>query len=134
MGRGILFKCKNCKKRYSVQFGTGMLFSEVYKETVDAIDKGKYGKEWQQLLRDTPNVIVDVKLELYICDKCRNWNCEENLSLYSPNEAEGLKEYPHICSKCGSVMKRVDEDNMPNTLPCPKCGTENEMDSIMMWD
>lgn len=38
MGTGYLFKCKNCKKRYSVQLGIGFLFPKVYRETLESMD------------------------------------------------------------------------------------------------
>lgn len=152
MGRGYLFKCKNCKKRYSLQLGIGMLFSEVYREKLESIDKGEYGDEWQKLYKETPFAAVDIWRELFICDSCGNWKVKPNLSLYAPNNPEQiipqssvsrydleqdyklLKEYSHICSKCGKAMSKILDDNIPRSLPCPNCGTENEIGSLMMWD
>ena len=166
MGTGYLFKCKNCKKRYSVQLGIGMMFPEVCRETLDDMENGEYGEELQKLCKETPYAAVNVEREMFMCDKCGNWKVSENLSLYAPNDPEQirakqygiktvdewgyvpyvtsldleqdyhlLKEYRHICSKCGSVMKKIDDDNIPGILPCPYCGTDNGMEpSIMLWD
>jgi predicted RNA-binding Zn-ribbon protein involved in translation (DUF1610 family) len=164
MGTGYIFKCKNCRKKYSVFLGIGSLFPKVYRETLKDIDEGKYGEEWQRLYRETPYAAVDAESELFICDKCGNWNVSKNLSLYAPNEPQRIKEkqygsknedklgyvpyvmrfdleqeyhllkdYAHLCSKCGTVMKRADD--VPFVLPCPKCGADNEMEpSLVMWD
>ena len=44
-----------------------------------------------------------------------------------------LKDYAHLCSKCGTVMERADD--VPFVLPCPKCGADNEMEpTIVMRD
>ena len=44
-----------------------------------------------------------------------------------------IKEYTHICSKCGGAMRKIS-DNIPSTLSCPKCCTDNEVADLMMWD
>ena len=164
MGTGYLFKCKNCKKRYSVQLGIGFLFPKVYRETLETIDNGMYDEEMQKLFRETPYAAVDAERELFICDNCGNWKVDANLSLYARNDIELLKrrsygekaveelghepcvmrfdleenyhlirEYSHICSKCGNVMKK-NSDIIPSMLLCPKCGTENEVANLMQWD
>ena len=91
MGSGYLYVCKNCKKRYSVQLGVGKLFPQIYEETTRLIDRGHYGPEWQKIYRHTPYVAVDAALELYLCDNCRNWKSDKNLSLYEPNDIAQIK-------------------------------------------
>ena len=85
MGNGIALKCSKCKKEYSINRGVGFSFPDVYKKTLKAIKKGKYGDKLKQLSQDTELVAVDAEDHVYLCRKCGHWIVEPGLSLYAPN-------------------------------------------------
>lgn len=152
MGSGYWFKCNNCRKRYTVQLGIGYLYPKVYRETVEAITNGDYGKKWQNLYSGTQGAVVDASQKLFICDNCNNWENAKDLSIYDPGNTQQdtdqivmphelqqhyhlVKEHTQTCSKCGAPMRKVPDDNIPSVLPCPKCGSANtEEPKLMMWD
>lgn len=151
MGTGYAFKCKKCGHEYDVLVGCGFRFPKEYQECIKAIKCGKYGSEWKSLFLETHNAVVDADEYLYICRSCGNWKVEKSLSLYSstaelsedtyvmPYELNEtcnfIKSYFHKCKKCKKRMHRVDEDDILSLLlPCPKCGTENNVAELIMWD
>lgn len=45
-----------------------------------------------------------------------------------------LKEYKHVCPKCGKVMRKIDEEELFEKT-CPTCGERyEEGGDIIMWD
>lgn len=164
MGSGYDFKCKKCQKEYSVMFGIGMLYPDVYQETVADIKNGKYGLEWQQLMNAEEYVAVNAEIEVYICRECKHWKTDLNLSLYRPKDVEAIrnKQYgiktveewgdvPYVVEyelkeeynlikvyvhKCEKCGKPIYKanDTEIENLPCPYCGTENVPDGICTWD
>ena len=44
-----------------------------------------------------------------------------------------LKEYKHVCPKCGKVMRKIDEEKLKEKT-CPKCGEKYQMFSGILWD
>ena len=45
MGMGYSYKCKKCGHEYSVFLGVGMMYPQVYRQKLDEIAEGAYGKE-----------------------------------------------------------------------------------------
>ena len=164
MGTGYRYVCSKCKEEYEVFQGIGMLFPTTYKNLVDKIKKGEYGKEWKELFETTKNVAVDAETHIYCCSECRSWNAEPGISLYvavndsaiedvkngyavfydddsipammgNKPEYRLLKEYEHKCKKCGSVMHETGNEEICS-LPCPKCGSAPDMEhfGIINWD
>lgn len=162
MGRGYGFKCTKCKNEYSVM--PGMMYPQVYQEAIKDIKNGNYGAQWQQLINSEEYVAVNAEREIYICSDCKHWKLELNLSLYRPKDVEAIrteqygiktveewgyvlyvmghdfkekyslmKVFVHKCEKCGKRMHKATEAEMEN-LPCPKCGTENSPNGLIMWD
>ena len=152
MGSGIGLKCSKCHKGYTIITGGGMMFPSVYRELLDDIKKGRYGKEWQDIAQKTPHVAVDAEDYVYSCNKCGAWKIEKGLSLYEPNDQESLKkkqygiktveEWGHVpyvtnydlvtdyhavkryIHKCDKCGGRMHrvKEKEFNNLPCPKCG------------
>ena len=164
MGSGFELKCSKCKKEYGIYLGFGMLYPNLYEETVKDIKDGKFGKEWKQFYEDTENVAVDVENHVFICPNCGFWKQEKGMSLYVPDNEYALKdvkkglpifygdesipamfgqkpeyrlvrEFEHKCDKCGAKMREASESEMWG-LPCPECGASPDPEeiSIMDWD
>ncbi len=163
MGRGYTFKCKKCQNEYGVSWGIGGAFPHVYRSCLSDITAGKYGEEWKELALSYEHIAVDAARYLYVCKFCGNWKVEKSLSLYKaksldtindslveriseeysgftfvmPSELNDnfifLKSYVHKCEKCGKRMCKTDIRHL-QSLPCPKCGTENETKGMLWWD
>ncbi len=164
MGSGYGFKCKKCGCDYNIHCGIGMMFPTVYKSCIDDVKKGVYGDEWKSIASCEKYFAVDASLNLYICNKCNNWNTQYSMSIYKPksdndiiNKRYGektvkelgyvpyvtpfdlkddytfIKSYIHKCDKCGHRMHKVDIDHL-SSLPCPKCGSENNELDMIRWD
>ncbi len=151
MGHGLIVKCKKCKTEKAFNTGIGMAFPSEYKDITDGINKGDYGKEWQAFFEENPGPAVNANRSIYQCEACHELVEEYNLSLYNNKKGnppehgvcfpwelseggyEFVKEYEHRCPKCGKVMRRIDEGNVPS-LPCPKCGRKLIIVDEVMWD
>lgn len=158
MGSGYSFHCKKCKKQYDVKEGIGFLYPLEYSEMVQKIKDGKYGKTWQKLFAETPFVAVDASWVVLMCESCRKWKVGQDATLYVPNDVNAirknsedtetidfitpydlgesfriLKAYECKCRKCGGRMRKTAVEEA-KTLPCPKCGTENEPEHDILWD
>lgn len=163
MGHGYSFICKKCRHRYDVHLGIGMMFPRVYASCISDIKSGEYGEEWKSLLLNQENIAVDASKYLYVCKSCGHWKVSYSLSLCVPKEPDKilgerygdktrelrrvsyvspldlemnyshLKSYFHKCDKCGKRMHKADADKI-SSLPCPKCGTENEKSDSIDWD
>ena len=164
MGQGYGFKCKNCRHEYSIRLGIGMMYPEVCRNLLQNLEQGKYGKEWQQLSKNTPYAAVDVKSVIYICNDCSRWEMGKDITLYAPNDPAAIshKQYgiktveewgyvPYVTGielkrdyhilkryyhKCGNCGKRMHKASKDEMvhLPCPKCDEINEPNSFIMWD
>lgn len=44
-----------------------------------------------------------------------------------------LKEYKHVCPKCGKVMRKINEEELEKKT-CPRCGEKYQMFSGILWD
>ena len=67
MGYGYDYKCKTCKKKYSVRLGIGFSFPSVYRRLLSDIKDGKYGDTFKNILESKKYVAVDAEKELYNC-------------------------------------------------------------------
>jgi len=94
MGSGVVLSCA-CGTVYEVSLGIGMMFPSVYRETLEAAEKGQYGIEWQQLVSKTKYIAIDAERYLFYCEKCGFWEVQYGLSLYKPKSVERLvkKQY-----------------------------------------
>ena len=164
MGKGYRFKCKKCQNEYCASWGIGGAFPLVYRSCLSDIIAGKYGLEWKKLALSEEYIAVDASSYLYSCNFCGNWKIAYSLSLYKPKNPKSipdkqygiktvrewgyvpyvtpldfeddyifLKSYVHKCDKCGKRMHKTDIKHL-TSLACPKCGTDNEIDGILMWD
>lgn len=164
MGQGYRFVCKKCDCLYFASYGIGMMYPQAYRKLLEEIENGKYGKEWQQLLKDNPYAAVNAEIIVYICKECGHWETGQDITLYAPNNpdsipkkqygiktieewgyvpyvtASDLKEEYHVLKhyyhKCSKCGKRMHKasDDEIQHLPCPKCGTENEAEGGLLWD
>ena len=164
MGKGYTFKCKKCQNEYGVSWGIGGAFPRVYQSCIENIKAGKYGEEWKTLASSQEYFAVDASRYLYICKSCGNWEISYSLSLYKPKDPESIpdmqfgiktvrewgyvpfvtpsnleddyifiKSFVHKCNKCGKRMHKANTKKL-QSLPCPKCGTQNETNGMLWWD
>ena len=158
MGQGYSFHCKKCNKTYDVAEGIGFLYPSEYRKMVEKIKNGRFGKTIRELYTGTPFVTVDASRVVLICESCRHWRVGQDATLYVPNDADAirknngnneiidfitpydlgedfhiLKSYECKCRKCGGRMRKTTVEEA-KTLPCPKCGTENEPKPDLLWD
>ena len=148
MGEVFEFKCKKCRKKYSVSLGIGYMQPSVCEETYRDILDGKYGFEWKEACKQGgDNIAITAEEVVYRCEKCGNWENKTDITLYAPNKSSKkngghflmrgdedfhvLKQYVPTCSKCGGSMKEMEE---VFELPCPKCGTVNGSGFMMLAD
>ncbi len=162
MGQGYHFICKQCHEKYSADVGCGIAQPMACEKAFSKIASGAYGAERKRLVEELSGIAVSGNLELYVCSSCNRWESTLDLTLYEPNEPDYvpeftiggetrwcgapcvsdwelcqdyhvIKRYYHICTQCGRRMHKASEQETLN-LTCPKCGTLNWIDSIIMWD
>ena len=164
MGYGYDYKCKTCKKKYSVRLGIGFSFPSVYRRLLSDIKDGKYGDTFKNILESKKYVAVDAEKELYICKNCGKWETNYILNLYIPKNIEKLlnKQYgiktvrewgyvPYVMEYdliknykllrryvhvCSNCGKRTHKANETDLgqLTCPHCSTKNAIESYVDWD
>lgn len=151
MGRGYSFICEKCGKTQYLHIDFGMMFPLVYQRTVKNIRRGTYGKEWKSFFEKYPNGIINAYKEIYYCPECHLAKSDLNLSFYKPldpNEPELtdvdyvldfsryslVKEYTHICKKCGKRMKNVTRSVWLMPVKCPECGERLKYKGKLLWD
>ena len=119
---GLPYKC-GCKTKEAVAkqiyFSLPEEPEKNTKKLLKAVSEGTFGEEWKQLLLDHPEGSVDCSYDLYICEKCGNWENEERMDFYLPCGEPKYKavnpyskdagyslyrKYDHVCGKCGSMM------------------------------
>ena len=164
MGAGYGFVCKKCGCEYGAHPGIGMGYPSVYRDLVKKILAGKYGEEYRKLFKETPYAAINGETHTYVCANCGNWNDEENLTLYAPNDAEEVAKIPYgekTVKERGYIPYAMERDlkehfhairryrhhcskcghimhqateEESRHLPCPECGEKNEPFSMIMWD
>lgn len=163
MGQGYGFKCKKCNHEYSVSTGVGFIYPSIYEDTIKAAQAGKYGEEWRQLIDSKRYMDIDASEQVFVCEcgnwknemdlsvyEPKNESRIKKLKFGELDVSEMnhlpyvmkydrdrlfklVKEYPHMCDKCGKQMKLVDEDSI-DRLACPKCGEVNETRDFICFD
>lgn len=153
MGKGYQIKCNKCSYEFEAMLGVGMLFPSVYARTVEAINNGDYGKEYNDFFKTHNNAVVNCEKELAVCTRCNSLKAVPNMSVYLPKNGcaeapayvmgrdledyDKQLDYVHKCS-CGGDMKIVDfpDDLMNGKLVCPECGERLGFDpkNMILWD
>ena len=105
MGIGFELVCRRCRYSFRIGFGIGLLFPQVYRETIQAAWEGKLGSEVQDFLRDSPQGALDCEQVLLQCTSCGALDSGPDLSMYLP-EDEPAADKP-------------SEDEPEGSLPCP---------------
>lgn len=82
MGFEYSFRCKKCRKEYSARLDDGDSYPPLCTETMENAKKGKYGKEWQEIILTEKDAKINDKIDLYRCRSCGYWKTNMNLSLY----------------------------------------------------
>ncbi len=158
MGKGYSYAC-SCGKHYSVYPGSGMLYPDVYRKTIERIAAGRYGAEWKKAYLSTPHAAINADTVIYVCSDCGVWKADTDISLYAPNDPEIYRtpdgtetdEPPYVaewelktgyhlvkryflrCRRCGRRMHKASPAELEN-LPCPACGRKNRPACGIMWD
>ena len=137
MGSGYDFKCKKCKTKYSAMPGIGMMYPKVYQEVVEDIKNGKYGPECQEIMNLAlyrPKNAEAIRTKQYGIKTVEEWGYVPYVMGYDLKAEYSLVEvFVHKCKKCRKRMHKATDEEL-QTLPCPKCGTENATSGLLMWD
>ena len=164
MGDGYSYTCKKCNHKYWVFTGAVMMFPTVYRDTLNAIAKGKYGSKLQELFNSTPYAAINAADTVYICGECDSWEYAKDLTLYAPNNPDDIpqkqygiktvaewgyvpyvtrrdleKEY-HVVKRCyhhcSKCGKRMHKASLTElvNLPCPKCGSANQAEGEILLE
>ena len=163
MGQGYEFKCK-CGYSFNPFLGVGFLFPKVYQKRKDSAQKGEYGRELKEFFSEHPEGAIDAAMVVVKCQKCGDYSCVPNLSMYLPKTKEKRQKgrwsvampfegddyvapwelsesytlfakYQHTCKSCGGDMDIVPEDDLEkNGIVCPRCGKSVSSEETIMWD
>ncbi len=175
MGHGYILRCKECHFEMTLNMGVGFLFPQVYQETMETAKSGEYGEVVQEFLISLPDGALNCENVLLQCPECGNLEMGPDLSMYIPgkdtkprekgnwsvafpfegasyvapwdlNDYELVRRFEHKCSRCGAVMKCINQKDMEkkpgavlagekeSEFLCPKCGKPLWHDGILMWD
>jgi DNA-directed RNA polymerase subunit RPC12/RpoP len=130
MGHGFIYNCPKCEHKAELLVGVGFCEPNPTEIILD-IQKGLYGDKAKDFLKAYPSYSIDAYLEIYQC-KCGNIENKYHVVLKAPNVR--TLSIRHHCNKCGSVMKKLDEQ--PKVFPCPECGFSLELEMVdeILWD
>ncbi len=140
------------------------MYPTVYQEKLDELAEGKYGADRQELYKKTPYAAISAEYVVLVCGACGAWEESTDMTLYAPNDPDEigkkqfgiktaeewgyvpyafsntlkkdyhvLKREYHTCSKCGKRMHKASSTELIG-LPCPECGTVNQLEGIWCWD
>ena len=143
MGTGFKIKCKKCGYEREFSLGVGFLYPQVYKQTIEEINEGKFGEEYKELMQKHPDSEVDISTYIYYCPKYYKYILDQDNSLYKPTdnfyEYDTLYQWKHICPKCGKEMIKMNDEEFLLNLEkemfhCENCGaTLNLEDTTKFW-
>lgn len=151
MGTGLIVKCNTCKFKESYHLGAGMMFPNVYKNLVEEVRSGRYGKEWREFFEENDGAAINAEKQLYQCPSCNRLKLDYDKSLYKSksntppedgywcywrnpcNEYKLFKRFIHYCPKCKIEMRRIEICKDTN-IPCPRCGNELTQNNNVSWD
>ncbi len=176
MGSGFVLRCKKCGYKKELYLGVGFRFPQIYQETIESARKGKYGKIVQMFLEEHPDGVLNCDRVLLQCPDCNYLETGLDLSMYIPKQDtipkeqgrlavsapfedasyvapwkldnyELIRHYEHICRKCGTKMKALNEKDLEKEngplfprreqteFGCPKCGEPLwNVDRKILWD
>ena len=161
MGQGYGYVCKKCGHEYHVDTGIGMLFPQVYRNTIKEIAEGKNGQKRKDLYKKIPFLAVDAEAYYYECEDCGYWSVEQGMDLYKPKNTEKIRkqqfgektveewgEVPYVMNyelkydyilvdkydhRCPKCCGQMKKRNK-TVISCPKCGTKNRPVKDVLWD
>ena len=141
MGRMIMVKCDCGFFKEDYLYGVNMAYPRVKKHQTALAKSGYYGKQWQELLSNDPELLVNAEYRLYQCSGCNKLISEYCMDLYkssredgyyyTPESNEVIYQYKHICPDCKKRMVHIPisqkhflygADNFEELVLCPNCG------------
>lgn len=161
MGAGTVLNCQDCGYQCNVRTGVGKRYSMTYREEIQAMKAGKYGKTRADFLAAHPDAVIDVAYKVVICPECGAFENVMDLSIYVPREGKNkdgywvdedgliipewdfqahcnkMMDYPRKCLDCHHTMVDCADEvalAMQGQLKCPKCHGKMEVNGMMMWD
>ena len=96
--------------------------------TRDEILSGRYGKRPKRILEKHPDANFYCYRPLFHCS-CGNLSDKDAVSI---GDIKPLCRPSMKCDLCGRKMWEITE--LPDCLPCPKCGEQMMCKHTMMWD
>lgn len=90
MGMGYGFKCKKCDYHFYGNVGVGFLFPKVYKEIINDMKCGKYGKKGIDFFNKYPQGAVNAEFTLARCTQCGELYNVKDLTFYIPKNNKKL--------------------------------------------
>lgn len=149
--------CTKCGFTQTMFLKNGCIFPQIYQWAVETIRLGKRGKEWKELLENTPNAAVNVGKHIYICDECGYFLVRQDLSIHVPLDPNTSKihtepyseDYPALGMEyvlpmeirywyrlvkeythyCPECKSPLHKYRGTDILKCPECG-----EYAMTWD
>ena len=128
MGNGRVFRCEKCNNGSILMVGVGAGFPDEYKEVIKDIKNGVYGENYKEKLLSRKDIAVDLETNLYVCDKCGDWNVNYCFDFYIPKsniciEYDGMQHYQPIEHFGGE--ERQKEDNIRDNIKTEYCKNNN---------
>ncbi len=163
MGHAYECKCNKCGYEFSAELGIGFLFPDVYKKTVKAMKKGKYGSEPMEFFKEYPYGAVNCEYVVLKCSSCKEFFKDLSLDMYISNkdfissrviDSESIternyvalfeleekyilyKKFDHKCPKCKKSMENVDDFGdkvVEEKIKCPKCNEGTMIITDFYW-
>ena len=156
MGNGRVFRCEKCNNGSILMVGVGAGFPDEYKEIIKDIKNGVYGENYKEKLLSRKDIAVDLETNLYVCDKCGDWNVNYCFDFYIPKDKEDIDKiskedfyiYPnelkerferieqivHYCDECKNEMRKIVDINEDISLKCNICNSNMKEEGFMNWD
>lgn len=89
MGNGYSCKCNKCDYGFMASLGVGLMFPEVYEDTVKAMKSGEYGDQPKSFFQAHPDGAIDCDNVVVRCRSCGKYATEPRLDMYVPKEGKG---------------------------------------------
>ncbi len=162
MGYGETNKCSECGYEFRASYGIGMLFSTVYKDTVDKAKKGELGEEVREFFEKNEDAAMDSEMIVLCCEECGHLENKKDLTLYildekKRDEAEigcsylGIPKHKRDCEthkdlvncyievakyphKCEQCGGKMKILRKNDELFCPRCKIPLMKNGWFLWD
>ena len=162
MGSGCRYGCSKCGFTFTSNEGVGMLFTDVYIETVQKARSGELGEFIQDFFREHNDGAVDASFVTICCDNCGDIARAQDLTMFVPaNEnathmAHGrwsvampfedadyvsrfelekdYREYAKYTHVCKKCGGKMHIVTKEESLMCPKCKIPLEERGYLLWD